>query len=123
MLNFRIEKHCDDLFLRLRVGFLSLKYELSASELTREKSRPSWSAGNFQRSASACSDKMASASTTPSSRNLQLVEAVMPTLPLLAGDLRFFASSHALPLWYINLPLFTSTITIEYLLKNKTVLV
>ena len=35
---------------------------------------------------------------------------VMPTLPLLAGDLRFFASSPALPLWYINLPLFTSAI-------------
>ena len=46
--------------------------------------------------------------------------AVMPTLPLLAGDLRFFASSPALPLWYINLPLFTSTINIEYLVKNKT---
>ena len=43
----------------------------------------------------------------------------MPTLPLLAGDLRFFASSPALPLWYINLPLFTSTINIEYLVKNK----
>ena len=28
---------------------------------------------------------------------------VMPTLPLLAGDLPFFASSPALPLWYINL--------------------
>ena len=48
---------------------------------------------------------------------------VMPTLPLLAGDLRFFASSPALPLWYINLPLFTSTINIEYLVKNKTDLV
>ena len=35
---------------------------------------------------------------------------VMPTLLLLAGDLRFFVSSPALPLWYINLPLFTSTI-------------
>ena len=45
---------------------------------------------------------------------------VKPTLPLLAGDLRFFASSPALPLWYINLPLFTSTINIEYLVKNKT---
>jgi len=48
---------------------------------------------------------------------------VMPTLPLLAGDLRFFASSPALLLWYINLPLFTSTINIEYLVKNKTALV
>ena len=48
---------------------------------------------------------------------------VMPTVPLLAGDLRFFASSPALPLWYINLPLFTSTINIEYLVKNKTDLV
>ena len=48
---------------------------------------------------------------------------VMPTLPLLAGDLRLFAASHALPLWYINLPLFTSTINIEYLVKNKTDLV
>ena len=49
--------------------------------------------------------------------------AVMRTLPLLAGDLRFFASSPALPLCYINLPLFTSTINIEYLVKNKTDLV
>ena len=45
------------------------------------------------------------------------------TLPLFAGDLRFFASSPALPLWYINLPLFTSTINIEYSVKNKTDLV
>ena len=45
---------------------------------------------------------------------------VMPTLPLLAGDLCFFASSPALPLWYINLPLFTSTINIEQLVRNKT---
>ena len=37
--------------------------------------------------------------------------------------LRFFASSPAIPLWYINLPLFTSTINIEYSVKNKTVLV
>ena len=51
------------------------------------------------------------------------VIAVMPTLSLLAGDLRFFASSPALPLWYINLPLFTSTINIEYLVKNKPDLV
>ena len=51
------------------------------------------------------------------------IEAVMPTLPLLVGDLRFFALSPALPLWYINLPLFTSTINIEYLVKNKTDLV
>ena len=43
---------------------------------------------------------------------------VMPTLPLLAGDLRFFASSPALPLWYINLLLLTSTINIEYLVKK-----
>ena len=49
--------------------------------------------------------------------------AVMPTLPLLAGDLRFFVSSPALPLWFINVPLFTSTINIEYLVKNKTDLV
>ena len=47
----------------------------------------------------------------------------MPTLPLLAGDLRFFASSPALPFWYINLPLYKSTINIEYLVKNKTNLV
>ena len=33
------------------------------------------------------------------------LSAVVPTLPLLAGDLRFFASSPALPLWYINVPL------------------
>ena len=44
-------------------------------------------------------------------------------LPLLAGDLRFFVSSPALPLWYITLPLFTSTINIEFLVKNKTDLV
>ena len=50
-------------------------------------------------------------------------KAVMPTLPLLAGDLRFFASSPALPLWYINLPLFMSTVNIENLVKNKTDLV
>ena len=49
--------------------------------------------------------------------------AVMPTLPLLAGDLRSFSSSPTLPLCYINLPLFTSTINIEYLVKNKTDLV
>ena len=49
--------------------------------------------------------------------------SVMPTLPLLAGDWRFFASSLALLLWYINLPLFTSTINIDYLVKNKTDLV
>ena len=48
---------------------------------------------------------------------------VTPTLPLLAGDLCFLASSPALLLWYINLPLFTSTINIEYLVKNKTDLV
>ena len=42
------------------------------------------------------------------------------TIQLLAGDLRFFASSPALLLWYINLPLFASTINIEYLVKNKT---
>ena len=48
---------------------------------------------------------------------------VTPTLLLLAGDLHFFASSPTLPLWYINLPLFTSTINIEYLVKNKTDLV
>ena len=47
-----------------------------------------------------------------------LTDAWMPTLPLLAGDLRFFASSPALPLWYINLPLFTFTINIEYLVKK-----
>ena len=33
------------------------------------------------------------------------------TLPLLAGDLRSFVSSPALLLWYLNLPLFTSTNT------------
>ena len=48
---------------------------------------------------------------------------MMPTLPLLAGGLPFFVSSHALPLWYINLPFFTSTINIEYLVKNETDLV
>ena len=46
--------------------------------------------------------------------------AEMPTLPLLAGDLRFFASSPALPLCYRNLPLVTSTINIEYQIKDKT---
>ena len=51
------------------------------------------------------------------------LSAVVPTLPLLVGDLRFFASSPALPLWYINVPLFTSTVNIEYLVKNKTDLV
>ena len=51
------------------------------------------------------------------------IEAVMPTLLLLVGDFRFFASFPALPLWFINLPLFTSTINIEYLVKNKTDLV
>ena len=55
--------------------------------------------------------------------SLVLYIAVMSTLPLLAGDLRFFASSPALLLWYINLPLFTSTINIEYLVKNKADLV
>ena len=55
--------------------------------------------------------------------NFWFTLSVMPTLPLLAGDLRFFASSRALPLWYINLPLFTSNINIEYLVKNKTDLV
>ena len=53
-------------------------------------------------------------------RERHITVAVMPTLPLLAGDLRFFAASPALPLWYINLPLFTSTINIEYLVKDKT---
>ena len=48
------------------------------------------------------------------------LKSVMPTLLLLARDLCFFASSPALALWYINLPLFTSTINIEYLVKNKT---
>ena len=43
MLNFRIQKHCDDLLLLL------LKYELSASELTRRKPGRSWLAINFQR--------------------------------------------------------------------------
>ena len=43
--------------------------------------------------------------------------AVMPTLPLSAGDLRVFASSPALPLF------FTSTINIDYLVKNITDLV
>ena len=42
--------------------------------------------------------------------------AVMPTLPLSAGDLRVFASSPALPL-------FTSTINIDYSVKNITDLV
>ena len=50
-------------------------------------------------------------------------DALMPTLPLLAEDLRSFSLSPALPLSYINLPLFTSTINIEYLVKNKTDLV
>ena len=40
-----------------------------------------------------------------------ILKPVMSTLPLLAGDLRFFASSPALSLCYINLPLFTSTIS------------
>ena len=45
---------------------------------------------------------------------------VMPTLPLLAGELCFFSSSPALPLWYINVPLFTCTLNIEYLVKSET---
>ena len=53
----------------------------------------------------------------------QLQYSVMPSLPLLVGDLRFFASFPALQLWYIHLPLFTSTINIEYLVKYKTDLV
>ena len=36
----------------------------------------------------------------------------MPTLPLLAGDLCFLASSPSLLLWYLDLLLFTSTINI-----------
>ena len=55
--------------------------------------------------------------------NTNVYVTVMPTLPLLAGDLRFFALSPALLLWYINLPLFTSTIITEYLVKNKIDLV
>ena len=51
-----------------------------------------------------------------------IIITVMSTLPLLARDLRFFASSPALPLWYINLPLFTSTINIEYLVKDWTLI-
>ena len=46
-------------------------------------------------------------------RERHITIAVMPTLPLLAGDLRFFAASPALPL-------FMSTIKIEYLVKDKT---
>ena len=46
---------------------------------------------------------------------IHISSPVMPTLPLLAGDLRFFESFPALPLCYINLPLVTSTINIEYL--------
>ena len=46
-------------------------------------------------------------------RERHITIAVMPTLPLLAGDLRFFAASPALLL-------FTSTIKIEYLVKDKT---
>ena len=63
MLKFRIQKHCDDLLLCFREGFLKL-YELSAAgqRLTlRGRSR-------------ACTNKMASASATPSSRYLQLIE-------------------------------------------------
>ena len=54
---------------------------------------------------------------------IHISSPVMPTLPLLAGDLRFFALSPALRLCYINLPLVTSTINTEYLVKNKTDLV
>ena len=43
--------------------------------------------------------------------------------PAYGGRLTLFASSPALPLWYINLPLFTFTGNIECLVKNKTVLV
>ena len=43
--------------------------------------------------------------------------------PAFGGRLALFASSPALPLRYINLPLVTSTINIEYLVKNKTDLV
>ena len=42
--------------------------------------------------------------------NLPFTE--MPTLPLLAGDLLFFASSPTLPLRYLTFLLFTSTINI-----------
>ena len=54
---------------------------------------------------------------------IRISSPVMPTLPLLVGDLRFFALSPTLLLCYINLPLFTSPINIEYLVKNKTDLV
>ena len=47
------------------------------------------------------------------------LSAVVPTLPLLAEDLRFFASSPALPLWYINVPLFTSTVIKYWILSKK----
>ena len=50
-----------------------------------------------------------------------LANTVMPTLLLLAGNLRFFALSSALPLWYINLSLFMSTIKVK--VKKKTDLV
>ena len=50
---------------------------------------------------------------------------VMPTLPLLAGDLRFFASSPAPPALVHKSPSFYvhHKINIEYLVKNKTDLV
>ena len=39
--------------------------------------------------------------------------------PAFAGDLRFLASSPALPLWYLNLPLFASTINIVSRVGNS----
>ena len=81
-----------------------------------------WTAGsrkNYPAVASKVASKVASTWLDAVVIPLPIIP-VKPTLPLLAGDLRFFASSPALPLWYINLPLFTSTINIEYLVKNKT---
>ena len=54
------------------------------------------------------------------SHSKSLLNAEMPTLPLLVGDLRFFTSSPTLPLWYINLPLFTCTTNIDMSLLDMS---
>ena len=43
--------------------------------------------------------------------------------PAFGGRLTLFCLVSRSPIWYIHLPLFTSTINIEYLVKNKTDLV
>ena len=63
MLNFRIQKHCDNLLF----VFERMVSVTGLTQLTRKKPGPSWSAVNFQ-GPFARSNKMASAA--PSSRNL-----------------------------------------------------